>query len=143
MQLTQQFRGLDPKPVPPEGSVIIGQHTDGRPIYELRERAVVGKKPKVINGEEQWRKHRTTGEKMHPINERIWGEKVRVFVLEPCKNGNVIINTNFRNSPEDEKRIQRKRQVEEFHAQLAEQAIERGLTPEDVLDKLTELATAP
>lgn len=135
------MRGLDPKPVPPEGSKIVGQHKDGRPIYELRERTQVGKKPRVVNGEAVWKKHQTTGEPMYPVFDRVMGEEVRVFVLEPMRNGNVLINENFRQNEEDEKRAEQRQKVAAFQSQLAEKAIERGLSPEDLLDTLAELAS--
>lgn len=135
MQLTQQFKGLDPKPVPPEGSKIIGQHTDGRPIYQHTERVVVGKKPRVINGQDIWRKA-PNGEPINQVFDRKWGERSRVFVLEPCKNGNVIINVNFRQSPEDAARELERQQVAEFKDRLALAAIRRGITPEQLVESL-------
>jgi hypothetical protein len=133
------MKGLDPKPIPPQGSKIVGQHEDGRPIYELREKTQIGKRIKKVNGEEVWKKHQTTGEPMYPVYERIMGEKVRVFVLEPQHNGNVLINENFQQNAEDKAREEERNRIAAFQSELAAAAIKRGLSAEDVLEQLAQL----
>lgn len=136
MQVLQRMKGLDPKPIPLEGSKIVGQYEDGRPIYEWRGREQVGKRIKKVNGEEVWKKHQTTGEPLYPIYERVMGEKVRVYVLDTHSNGSVTVNENFQNNEEDRVRQAERERIAAFQSELAAAAIKRGLSAEDVLQLL-------
>ena len=136
---------LRPELIPPRESTAVGVHSDGRTIYEMEKfdiEATTANKTQVMDpdGEPQWRKHPTTGEKLYPVMTTKPVYRTIKFVLERSPRGHVRIVENFEGTVEERDRDSKKKKAAEFSEKLAELATERGIDPEAVLQKVMEEA---
>jgi len=136
---------LRPELIPPREAKAVGIHTDGRTIYEMEKfdvEATTANKTQVIDsdGEPQWRKHPTTGEKLYPVMSTESVFYTSRFVLERSPRGHVRMDENFESTPESLARDAKAQKSREFSDKLAELAIERGVDPEAVIEKVMEEA---
>jgi hypothetical protein len=136
---------LRPELIPPRESKAVGIHTDGRTIYEMEKfdiEATVASKKQVMDpdGEPQWRKHPTTGEKLYPVMSSQPVFSTVRFVLDRSPRGHVRMDENFEGTPESIARDTKAKKVREFSDKLAELATERGVDPEAVIEKVIEEA---
>ncbi len=127
--------------IPPRGAKAVGTHTDGRVIYEMYD--VLDPRPteKVpildpLTGKEMWKKNQATGEPMYPLMRAVAVRRDKRFVLERDGNGQVAMQEGFEPTDEELAEVQAARQREIFAADLASEAVNRGLNAADVLDLL-------
>lgn len=144
------IQGIFPPLVPPDGAVPTGEVLpDGRLVYKRRKLDVQATKAtakqKVIDGELQWRKHPTTGEKLYPIMEQKPVFKDVEFILESTHQGHVLIHENFRGTADERARDAAARAKNEFNDRLAALATERGISADELIVRLVEKVrpTAP
>lgn len=126
--------------VPPQGAVAAGITPDGRQLYTLkrpRSRSVPRKDPNT--GQEMWRKHQTTGEPMYQLRRPEHYEETLLFTIESEGNGNNRM-TPFRWPTDEEKaEVARKVAIEQMQGGLAAALVDRGFTPEKLLDAIAAL----
>lgn len=122
---------------PPEDSKIVGQHTDGRAIYEREIVEVVGKEHVEIEGVKQYRKHPTTGEPLTPILRQVKRTRKQRFVLEVTNVGTVYINEGFEPDAEEKARLEMKAAEAKIQGELVSEMAKRGLTAADLLNAIT------
>ena len=126
--------------IPPRGSIPQGAHTDGRVIYLLKNRLDprMTKKEPVIgpDGKPMYKKHPTTGEAQYPIMRAVAVYRDFRFVLDRNGRGQVSLQENFEPSKEELKKMQEARDRDVFAEDLAQEAVNRGLSASDVLDLL-------
>lgn len=126
-------RGIEVRPVPPTGSVIVGQHTDGRPIYEIEIREPVGSEPAIRDGKEVWIRHPQTGEPIRQVFRTKYRARRRRFIIETLPNGTAFPNYHFEASPEEKARIDRQKKAQALQAAFFERAAQRGISDPDAL----------
>jgi hypothetical protein len=71
------------------------------------------------------------------------GEEVREFVQRARRNGSVIRWYDFRESPEEIERRERRKRTAKFMDELAGKAVERGLSASDFVAVAAELGVTP
>ena len=130
----QQMPGLDPKLIPPRGAKQVGMTDDDRPIYELENwyDPHLSSKNKVpvldADGEEVWRKHPTTGDKLTQVMRIKPVYRTRRFVLEGTRNGHVLIVEGFEATAATKKTNAKVAARQRFNDELAEIATEQGMS---------------
>jgi hypothetical protein len=132
---------LRPELIPPRGSEIVGTHDDGRIIYEIKNymdpRAI--KKEPILDGDGKpmYKKNPTTAEPMYPLFKAVAVYRDIRFVLERSIRGHVRIQEHFEASPEEKAAIQASQDREVFGKDLAGEAVARGISAADLLDRLS------
>lgn len=140
--LHQGVPKLNPELIPPTGAEPAGVTPDGKhQLYRMTRRRAVIQDKVGPDGEKEYRKNTITGEQLWPVRKVNGIEEVEeLFYLESEGNGNVR-KVRFRPlTNEEQKAIARREAVEAFMRRLAEEAVDRGLTPEEVLARGQEIA---
>ncbi len=144
-----KIRRLKPELIPPRDAKPVGVHTDGRVIYEMQrldlQATASNKVPEKdpLTGEDAWVKHPTTGE---PLYKKMRAQPVYYmsrFVLEGSPAGKVTMNEHFEVTPEEAAADQAARDRQAFGDRLAEIAVERGLSPDDLVTRIIDGLSAP
>lgn len=125
----------------PPSAVDAGFTEDGRPL--LRETTVrVESEPAVDEeGNELYRKNQSTGEPMYKLRRGKRVRKERLFTLVSEGNGNVRREEYIPPTPEEIERRRQQKATEELLPNLAKILADRGLTPEQLADRLAGPAT--
>lgn len=141
----QTIEGLSPDVVEakPKSAEIIETTQDGGLIVEdqlPRHHPIVdGKDAKVVktdeDGNEVWKKNQQ-GQEITKVHE--WDTEVVTvrYKLEPRRTGKVVIKTNYSTSEEQRERELKRQKTENFMEDLAERAVEMGLTPDQLLAEM-------
>jgi len=128
--------------IPPRGAKAVGTHTDGRVIYEMKDRLDprATKKTPLLDpttGDPMWKKNPATGEPMYPLLRAIAVRRDYRFVLERTGRGGVSLQENFEPSKKEVASMRAAREREVFGVDLAHEAVSRGLSAADMLDMLS------
>ena len=137
----QRMRKLRPDMVPPRGAVPIGLHDDGRMIYEMDRRDHAASKNNKVqvmgpDGEPLFRK--AADGQAYPVMRLKPVTYKAQFVLERSHSGAVFINENFRASEDEKQRDQANKIRNDFGELLAQTAVERGLSAEELIERLLD-----
>lgn len=125
--------------VPPQGAVAAGITPDGRQLYSMtrkRSRSV----PKLdANKQEVWRKHATTGEPMYQLRRPEAYSEELLFTIESEGNGNNRMVPFAWPTEEEKAETRRNQAIAEMQGGLARALVDRGFTPEKLLDAIAAL----
>lgn len=127
----------------PPGAEDAGFTEDGRPLLRETHVRLVSEPALDEDGEKLYRKNQSTGEPMYPLRKGKRVRRERTYTLFSEGNGNVRREAYHPPTEEELRDRARRKATEEMLPRLAELLVDRGLTPESLVGRLTAPAPEP
>lgn len=130
-------------PVPDPDAVQIATTPDGRAVYQRKVRRFRNM-PLKINGEQQYRRDRQTGEPAVSLRKIEPFERVEIYTLESNGAFGVDRVPYHVPTPEEVAAVERQRRIDEMGGgKLGAALVDAGMTPEQLLAKLAGETQTP
>jgi hypothetical protein len=132
--VTSQIRPIQSEWRPEKHWVQIATTPTGKAVYRERVKRSRGKPARDENGDRVFAKHRETGQRLYPINEREDYMHEKVFYCEQDGRGNVYKIAYNPPTADQIAAAEREGRIDRMMRDLAETFVDSGMTPQELLD---------